>query len=253
MPVGDRYYNHMPHVKFAYNGRRPVSLNSHIFELKQAANAAANKAAANKAAANKAKALEKKIRNEMIERHERMRENRYNRELKRRTERMENYIKRLPKNHIGKKFSKQDLNYQIHRLSKESNGFNIFKRIIDRGPRWVGPESRLPNGTWTTNRAKWEKAVFGAANKAKALKNKATANKAKALKKKNTPKPKNFKLSESLKKEAKKYRVKLMRQTWNSNKKNIVYVPKTRTQIQNEIKKMKKVNKMKSLRGLMRR
>lgn len=121
MPVGNRYYNHMPHVKFAYNGRRPVSLNSHIFELKQAANAAANKAAANKAAANKAK----------------------------------------------------------------------------------------------------------------------------ALKKKNTPKPKNFKLSESLKKEAKKYRVKLMRQTWNypagSNKKNIVYVPKTRTQILKEIKEIKKM------------
>jgi hypothetical protein len=59
---------------------------------------------------------------------------------------------------------------------------------------------------------------------------------------KNTPKPKNEfpnLLGESLKKRAKKYGVKLMRETWNSNKKNIVKVRKTRTQIQNEIAKVR--------------
>lgn len=56
--------------------------------------------------------------------------------------------------------------------------------------------------------------------------------------KKNTPKPKN-ELSESLKKAAKKYGVKLTRGTWNSNKKNIVNVRKTRTQIENEIAKVR--------------
>ena len=60
--------------------------------------------------------------------------------------------------------------------------------------------------------------------------------------KKNTPKPKNevpYLLSESLKKAAKKYGVKLTRGTWNSNKKNIVNVRKTRTQIENEIAKVR--------------
>ena len=60
--------------------------------------------------------------------------------------------------------------------------------------------------------------------------------------KKNTPKPKNevpYLLSESLKKAAKKYGVKLMRETWNSNKKIVVNVRKTRAQIQNEIAKVR--------------
>ena len=204
--------------KFAYNGRTPRTLNEHMSKLRAAANKAA-KAAANKAAAKKAA---NKAERERIVRMQRM-------------ERMWNYIKRLPKNHIGKKIPKRDLAFRIELLRHESNWFNKFK-------------SYVASGVWTP-------LEFALKNKAAA--NKAAANKAKALKKKNTPKPKNFKLSESLKKEAKKYRVKLMRQTWNypagSNKKNIVYVPKTRTQIQNEIKKMKMKSSRDLMRDLMRR
>ena len=141
--------------KFAYNGRTPRTLNEHMSKLRAAANKAA-KAAANKAAAKKAANKAER------ERWERMRENRYSRERKQRIERMENYIKRLPKNHIGKKIPKNDLNYQISRLARESNGFYNFKRIVDRGPRWVGPRSRLPNGKYTTNRAKWTIAWWAA-------------------------------------------------------------------------------------------
>lgn len=128
----------MPAVKFTYQGgRTPRTFTEHMSKLRAAANKAAD-AAEFKVAVNKVG---------------RIRKNR--RELKQRIERMRNYVKRLPKNHIGKKLPKADLNKLISRHSLKPNRFNNFKRIIERGPRFVYPRSRLPNGKYTTNRANW--------------------------------------------------------------------------------------------------
>tara|TARA_B100000131_G_scaffold157520_1_gene152784 strand:+ start:82 stop:549 length:468 start_codon:yes stop_codon:yes gene_type:complete len=135
----------MPAVKFTYQGgRTPRTFTEHMSKLRAAANKAAN-AAEFKAAVNKVGRIRKNRRElkQRIEQRMRMKQ------------RMRNYIKRLPKNHIGKKLPKADLNKLISRLSPESNGFNNFKRIIERGPRFVYPRSRLPNGKYTTNRANW--------------------------------------------------------------------------------------------------